>query len=195
MAANVKIGKASACWKAERERKLRIRSVLRAMHVECGNARQAVYGCLDVHGCMHVCACVCGDYCECLAVNWEERQIWTPLCTINIQLWSLQQVTPTGIAQLSSTPTPHPHHLPIYPVCLAVKMCIRRTNWINYENHENWVNSFWLNNCLAFVGHRTAAACFFFALQWAAFLRPFGKHCTCYVHHATCCMPHAITMR
>lgn len=77
--------------------------------------------------------------------------------------------------------------------CMSVKMCIRRTNWINYENHENWVNSFWLNNCLAFVGHRTVAACFFFifALQWAAFLPPFGQalhglRAPCHMLHAAC---------
>lgn len=141
--------------------------------------------------------CVCGDYCECLAVNWEERQIWTPLCTINIQLWSLQQATPHWHC---SAQLPHPPLNQSTPFGMPVKMCIRRTNWINYENHENWVNSFWLNNCLAFVGHRTAAACFFFifALQWAVLLPPLphlGKHCTGYVPHATCCMPHAITMR
>lgn len=45
---------------------------------------------------------------------------------------------------------------------------IRRTNWINYENHENWVNSFWLNNCPAFVGHRTwrCISLFFFFVHF-----------------------------
>lgn len=148
-----------------------------------------------------VCECVCGDYCECLAVNWEERQIWTPLCTINIQLWSLQQATPHWHC---SAQLPQPRlNQSTPPFGMPVKMCIRRTNWINYENHENWVNSFWLNNCLAFVGHRTAAACFFFFIFLFLHcneLHSFppshsGKHCTGYVPHATCCMPHAITMR
>lgn len=110
-------------------------------------------------------------------------------------------IAPAGnppLALLSSTP-PHPLNQST-PLGMPVKMCIRRTNWINYENHENWVNSFWLNNCLAFVGHRTAAACFFLFLHCNELhsLPPpphSGEHCTGYVPHATCCMPHAITMR
>lgn len=114
-------------------------------------------------------------------------------------------IAPAGnppLALLSSTPPPPLNQST--PLGMPVKMCIRRTNWINYENHENWVNSFWLNNCLAFVGHRTAAACFFFnffyfCIAMSCIPSPLpphsGEHCTGYVPHATCCMPHAITMR
>lgn len=69
-------------------------------------------------------------------------------------------------------------------------LCIRRTNWINYENHENWVNSFWFNNCLAFVGHRTAAAWFFF-FYFCIAMSCIPSPIRASIARVTCPMPHA----
>lgn len=59
MATNVMIGRASACWKAKREPKLRIRSVLRAMHVKY----------VGLQGRLCIVDCVCVSVCVGIIVN------------------------------------------------------------------------------------------------------------------------------